>query len=1234
MLNKTQTEISNQINTLLPKLRHGALGLLAGSSILAGNSALAANSSPNIVFILADDLGWTDINCRTDAFESYIANPSDNSWKYDSTYYQTPNIARLRAAGMRFTQAYSACPVCIPTRACIMTGKYPSRFQKTGIAPEIDRQYRSEDRLVSAFNRPQLPHKEMTIAEALKPNGPSGPNDYLSCFIGKWHLAHSPAKKKNYCLSYPSHDSYAPGVPENGFDFSIHSHSIRRIDGEYWEHAGQQYPYCYDLKGLPGMAGDFFDRTTLWGDPDRDDPKEYLTDSYTTKAEQFLECVADPNGSLYGRPFFLYLSHEAPHTPIQAKENYRAYFEATLGKPKKHSNPAYAAMIKSLDDSVGRIVHKLKQLNIYENTVIVFTSDNGGHVPHTNNSPLRGGKGEIYEGGIRVPMIVSWPGHIKPNSTCSVPVFSADFLPTFLEIAGIEISRLNETYPGFDHTAIDGQGLVPLFEDRPFTRLNEPGEPADDNAIFWHYPLAGNPVSAALCNGYKLIKSYADTVYNWSDSTHFDHSREQLDYNAPGTFELYNLADNIEEDPSKNLYTDKQSEPFYKESQHLKNLVEKWLANINAGMLRPSVRIRNRLYRKIQDAIDSAVDGDEIIVYPGVHLGAIKFGNKNITLRSVNPDDPQVVADTVIHGSHTGTVVTFGGNETSECSLRGLTISGGTMPSAHWRFDESTGTTAYDTIQNKQAILYGPHRTTGAIDGALSFDGKDDYVDCGNTISLNPQWSSFSFSLWVNFASFDRDMVLLSKRKDNNNFIELLYKSDDSSAGTGFLDVSAKANGITLVRLQTGMIRFISPKTPTHQWIHVAIVANRTHKRGGHVYLNGRPVPAKTNKLNPWNYLLAPEANLIIANSTSGSMPFHGKIDDFLIFLWALTPDQVKTLAAGQLLNGGGINGNNTRATIDRCIIRVNSAYEGGGLHKCNGLISNCSIVDNSSARFGGGLAHCSGTIVNCVIADNNARKSGGGIYNSHNGSITNCTIAYNLANVGPGLKNSSSSVTNSIIWGNSTLHSKSPSPQLDNCADPHYSCIQYWTSRGKFNISTNPCFVNSPQSFDITISSSDPFSFFTIKVNDPDLYGLANIIELDNDGVLRTITHHTTPARAHDEVRFVPPLSPPSKARIIIRKYCKNTRSVIEDYHLNPDSPCIDKCPVAITPLLLNLDIDGEPRVQGPAVDMGADEAPAYLLSPVQSPPTTSSSPFLLLGLIPAALAILLFHLVKKKGS
>jgi len=1132
----------------LRKFRRRAVELFAGSTILAG-SAFAADPGPNIVFILADDLGWTDINCRTGAFEGYIADPDDHSWKYDSTYHDTPNIARLRAAGMRFTQAYAACPVCVPTRACIITGKYPSRFNMAGPSPEIDRQYRTADQLVSAFTRPQLPHEETTIAEALKPGpgNPTDPKNYVSCFVGKWQLCHSHTKTENYYLSYPSRDAYWPSVPENGFDFSIHSYGIRRIDGAYWEGAGDQYPDCYDLQELPGMAGDFFDPTTLWGDPDRNNPNEYLTDSYTRKTEQFLERVADPKDSLYRRPFFLYLSHHAVHTPIQSKENYKAYFAATKGKPKRHNNPDYAAMLKSLDDSVGRIMDKLKALNIWDNTVIIFTSDNGGGSASISNSPLRGGKGGIYEGGIRVPMIVCWPGHTPPNSTCDVPVFSADFFPTFLDIAGIKTDQVEEAYKEFDKTTIDGTSLVPLLQD-PKARITRPND-----AIFWHYPMAGIPRTAVRRNHYKLIKSYGDNRYNWDDPNHFDHNTGQLKYNAPGTFELYNLVDNISEDTKYNLYTDRKGHPFYEESRYLKSLVENWLANINAGMLRPKVRIGSKFYRQIQSAIDDAAQGAEIILSPGVHLERIKISNKNITLRSIDPNDPEIVANTVIHGANAGTVVTFGGDETSKCALRGLTITGGSIPAAHWRFDEATGKAAYDSIGHSQAILHGAIWTSSKIGGALAFDGQDDYVDCGNIRALNPLRHSYSLSLRVSFDNFNRDMILLSKRKDNNNFFELSYKTDSSRTDTGFLDFTGRANRKNLIQIRTTKFA-LSGKG----WLHVAVAADRTRNDGGRIYLNGVVVPLQKKKLDKWGGFLAPDANLLIGNNASGSMPFYGKIDELMIYNWALTPDQVKTLAAGQSLNGGGISGNNTHATIDKCIIRGNSAYEGGGIHRCNGLISDCQIVGNSATQAGGALAHCSGTIVNSVITDNYSKKSGGGLYDCDGGNIKNCIVAYNIADAGAGLNDCASEIRNCIIWENATWQKKTN--QLYNCVNPNYSFIQGWTSGGKGNINSKPFFRNSYEFFDMTVKDADTFSFFSLKVRDAGLYKVGDVIELNNDGVRRTVTGTVKNNDDVDVVKFHPPISPPSASGMLFYNWGRNAPNVIEDYRLKPTSPCIPK--------------------------------------------------------------------------
>ncbi|MFH1741961.1 MAG: sulfatase [bacterium] len=335
------------------------------AALISHKYALAATPStekkPNFVFILIDDMGWTDLGC------------------YGSTFYETPHIDRLAAQGMRFTDAYAACTVCSPTRASILTGKYPARLHLTDWIS--GHRFPWAKLWVPDFNQ-QLPLQETTLAEALRPLG------YVSASIGKWHLG-----QEDY---YPE---------KQGFDINIagtHRGSPPRYFSPY------EIPTLKD-----GEEG------------------EYLTDRLADDATRFIEKNA-------AKPFFLYWSHFAVHTPIQAKKDLIEKYETKVNPKNRHRNPTYAAMIQSVDEAVGRLTAKLDKLGLTDNTVVIFMSDNGGlrfmrrktgPVLATDNAPLREGKGSAYEGGVREPMIVRWSGTVEPGSVCTVPVISTDFYP-------------------------------------------------------------------------------------------------------------------------------------------------------------------------------------------------------------------------------------------------------------------------------------------------------------------------------------------------------------------------------------------------------------------------------------------------------------------------------------------------------------------------------------------------------------------------------------------------------------------------------------------------------------------------------------------------------------------------------------------------------------------------------------------------------------------------------------
>lgn len=334
-----------------------------------GLAAPAPAERPNIVFILADDLGWHQLGC------------------YGSKYYQTPNLDRLAEQSMRFTDAYAAQPICSPTRASIMTGKYPARLHLTN--------YIAGDKTSRKLKAPDwtkhLPLKETTIAEALRPLG------YINGHFGKWHLN----RDKDY-------EPGRPGDPgSQGFDDVLTTHK-------------------------PSKSSDM------------NDP--HNVKKITDRSIQFIEKNKN-------RPFFCYVTHNSVHRPDWERLELVAKYENRTHRWDPGNRPVMAAMVEVLDASVGRLLERIDQLGLADNTIVVFFSDNGMYGDYRTRKPLRGAKGHLYEAGIRVPMMVRWPGRVEPGSTCSVPVISNDFYPTLLEAVGG-----NTNVP-----SIDGVSLMPLL---------------------------------------------------------------------------------------------------------------------------------------------------------------------------------------------------------------------------------------------------------------------------------------------------------------------------------------------------------------------------------------------------------------------------------------------------------------------------------------------------------------------------------------------------------------------------------------------------------------------------------------------------------------------------------------------------------------------------------------------------------------------------------------------------
>ena len=492
----------------------------------------AAERRPNVVFFLVDDLGWRDLGC------------------YGSKFYETPNIDRFAERSVMFTQAYAACHVCSPTRASIMTGKYPARLQLTDWLP--GRKEFPFQKLENAFVRQHLPLEEVTIAEALKKHG------YRTAHIGKWHLGEDP---------------YGP--LQQGFDIQV----PRWNKG--WPKAGYHAPFEFD--GLEDEQGD------------------YLTDRLTDEAEKFIEANKR-------QPFFLYLSHFAVHDPIEGRDDlvtkYRQKLErmqppqspafilegnpddvAPLSKDelevrsrkpawsgyavlpdrtvkiKQHQdNVEFAAMVESIDESLGRVLAKLRALKLDDNTIVILSSDNGGMAGanfgnptrrvkqdqldkafSTANLPLRGAKGWLYEGGIRVPLVVHWPGHGQPGTICDVPVISTDFYPTILEMLGLPLQP---------NQHMDGVSIASLIKG---------ARTLDRAAIYWHFPHYSNhgmqsPGGAVRAGDYKLLE-------------YFENNSAQL----------FNLREDIgEENDLSHVHPDKVAE--------LRTMLHAWRKDVAAQM--------------------------------------------------------------------------------------------------------------------------------------------------------------------------------------------------------------------------------------------------------------------------------------------------------------------------------------------------------------------------------------------------------------------------------------------------------------------------------------------------------------------------------------------------------------------------------------------------------------------------------------------------------------------------
>jgi len=445
-----------------------ALASMGGVTAVARPSR-HRKGKPNVVVFIVDDLGWMDTTT------------------YGSRYYETPNVERLAKQCVRFTDAYSAAPLCSATRASLMTGKYPGRVHITGASghvpispkPLIPESGPAWQKMLLPRCQEYLPLEEYTVGEALKDAG------YRTGFVGKWHLGHDPK-------FWPEHQ---------GFDINV--------AGGRWP-GPPSYFSPYHIDNLPdGPEG------------------EYIADRLTDEAVAFIKDSKD-------KPFFLNFWQYAVHAPYQGKDEYRSYFEAKQDPRGAQDNAVMGAMVKSMDESLGRVLDTLEELDIADDTIFVFSSDNGGNMydrtardgtnlgawapkgrTPTNNAPLRGGKGSVYEGGIRVPALIRWPGKTRSGTVSNDVISSIDFYPTLLDMLGIE-PKPNQIF--------DGISIVPALLGKQLKR----------SAIFGHFPhdTPAVPCRAASWvrkDGWKLIRFY-----------------EQDDL-FPNRIELYNLEDDIAE---------------------------------------------------------------------------------------------------------------------------------------------------------------------------------------------------------------------------------------------------------------------------------------------------------------------------------------------------------------------------------------------------------------------------------------------------------------------------------------------------------------------------------------------------------------------------------------------------------------------------------------------------------------------------------------------------------------
>jgi len=458
--------------TRIPLLVAGILALTLGMS--CQNKQTKPNQTkPNIILILADDLGYTQVGFN------------------GSNYYQTPHLDKLASEGMRFTDAYAACAVCSPTRASIMTGKYPARLHLTDF---IAGNNRTDRPLLQPEWQKYLLLEEVTIAEVLKEAG------YTTASFGKWHL---------------SQEKMPPGsLPYNpdrqGFDESFVTYKPSGGMAQPWQEAEND---AHNVDTITSLSLDFLERNK-------------------------------------SNPFFLYVPHNTIHNPLKERAETIRKYEGIKASEEPENTPVIGAMIERLDNSCGKIINKVKELGLEDNTIIIFFADNGGLEKDADQTPLRAGKGWYYEGGIREPLIVKWKNVVEPGTVSASLISSIDLLPTILEMAGI----------GEIPEDVDGLSFVPALKD-PAAETHK--------SLYWHYPHyhgSGMIPGAAMRSGkWKLVEWYEKSLLGESESA----------------LELYNLEEDISE--SVNL-----ADSLVTLTQDMAAELATWREEVNAQMPVPN----------------------------------------------------------------------------------------------------------------------------------------------------------------------------------------------------------------------------------------------------------------------------------------------------------------------------------------------------------------------------------------------------------------------------------------------------------------------------------------------------------------------------------------------------------------------------------------------------------------------------------------------------------------------